>query len=645
VCVRDRRWWGKPTFKKICGALAWRIRRLLGDPTVDRFLITAARRWRPLLTRPVFIGIIGSVGKTTAKELLLQLLFHQGRVSGSPASLNLLPEVAKTVLRVRPGQDFCVAELSEDQPGIVDQALVLLRPAIGIVTVVGKDHWSAYHSLEAIAAEMAKLVAALPAAGTAVLNADDPRVKGMAAQCAARIISYGLSADADLRAEEVRSVWPERLSFTLIYGAERIPVQTRLCGTHWMPTVLSALGGALAAGMSLADCVRRLAGCEPCDARMQPVALSDGVTFIRDDWKAPLWGIDAAFRFMETARAARKIIVVGEISDAGASKEVKYQRVAKRALAIADAVVFVGPWASCAFQAGALAEGKSLRVFTHVRDASAYLDAFLRAGDLVLLKGSNKRDHLQRIVLARRGKVACWRDDCVRIIQCSECSDLHTPSGLPLQLDPGPADGAVPAGETFGVDEQVIVGLGNPEPRYAGTPHNLGYETVDRLAAGLGLNWTAVAEGWIARGALQGQALCLVKINRPMNLIGPGLKRLSEGRGFGPEQCVLVFDDLALPLGTVRIRQSGSAGGHRGVASILEAFQSSAFRRIKIGVGTEASRRHAVKYVLTTFDPAARAELDQAIATAHQMIQALLQAPKKPERQPGRDEPSPGAAS
>lgn len=634
----------KLTLKKIRGALAWRIRRALGDEVVDRFLVVAARRWRPLLARPLFIGVIGSVGKTTTKELLLQFLSLQGRVSGSPASLNLLPEVAKTVLRVRPGQDFCVTELSEDRPGIVDQSLALLRPAIGIVTVVEKDHWTAYHSLDAIAAEMGKLVAALPETGTAVLNADDARVKAMAAQCTARVITYGLSADADLRAEEVRSVWPERLSFTLIYGAERIPIQTRLCGTHWVPSVLGALGGALAAGMSLADCARLLAQCEPCDARMQPVAFPDGVTFIRDDWKSSLWGIDAAFRFMEAARAARKLIVVGEISDVGPSKERKYQRVAKHALSIADAVIFVGPWASGAFQADALAEGKSLRVFTHVREASAYLDSFLREGDLVLLKGSNKRDHLQRIILARRGEVACWRDDCARIIQCSECHDLYTPSGLPLQLQRAPEVGAAPADDAFEIDEQVIVGLGNPGPGYAGTPHNVGYETVDSLAEALGLSWTAVPDAWIARGRLQGRPLCLVKIDRPMNLIGPGLKRLSEVRRFSAGQCILVFDDLALPLGTVRTRQDGSAGGHRGVASILEAFQSGTFRRVKIGVGVEAARKDALKYVLSAFDAAARAVIDKAVVAAHQKIKDLLQAGHaQAESRPGPHTP-PGTA-
>ncbi|MBL0208240.1 MAG: aminoacyl-tRNA hydrolase [Propionivibrio sp.] len=134
-------------------------------------------------------------------------------------------------------------------------------------------------------------------------------------------------------------------------------------------------------------------------------------------------------------------------------------------------------------------------------------------------------------------------------------------------------------------DEQLIVGLGNPESRYTDTPHNVGYEVADRLATSWGLKWDKNPEVWFARGSVNGQAVCLLKMRLAMNLTGPGLKQLSETMRFSPEQCILVFDDLDLPLGAVKTRIKGSAGGHRGVASILEAFQTDAIRRVKIGVG------------------------------------------------------------
>src|SRR6185295_13146534 len=98
--------------------------------------------------------------------------------------------------------------------------------------------------------------------------------------------------------------------------------------------------------------------------------------------------------------------------------------------------------------------------------------------------------------------------------------------------------------------EQVIVGLGNPEPRYAGTPHNVGYEVVDRVAATLGLAWDETPLAWVARGSIDERGVCLLKVKSAMNGTGAVLKELSETMSFTPAQCVVVHDDLATPIGT-----------------------------------------------------------------------------------------------
>src|SRR3546814_9015075 len=109
------------------------------------------------------------------------------------------------------------------------------------------DHLKAFHSIEAIAEEKAKVIACLPQDGTAVLNADDPRVIAMADRFAGKIITFGLAKHALLRAEQVRAAWPERLSFTAVYQGRAVEVRTRLCGNHWTPAVLAALAVGLAA--------------------------------------------------------------------------------------------------------------------------------------------------------------------------------------------------------------------------------------------------------------------------------------------------------------------------------------------------------------------------------------------------------------
>jgi len=381
----------------------------------------------------------------------------------------------------------------------MDQELGILRPDIGIVTVVGDDHGSNYGSRDGIAAEIGKLVRSLPATGTAVLNADDEHVLAMAANCAAKVLTYGISPQAELRAEDITSVWPDRLQLTLVRGAERVQLRTQLCGTHWIPSVLGAVGGGLATGLSLTECAEGIARVEPFDGRMQPVTTPDGVTFIRDDFKAPLWTLDACFEFMKAARAKRKIIVIGEISDIGPKKGRKYAKAAMHAQEIADIVVFVGPWAPSVLATRRPGEEDALRAFSHVRDAAAYINSITREGDLVLLKGTHTQEHLLRIILARTGEVACWRDDCERRLFCNECPDRNKPSGAPLLTQGAsiPALGSQKSSTdevVLGINEQVIVGLGNPDSKRAGTPHNIGYEVVDRLAASRGLNWETTAE-------------------------------------------------------------------------------------------------------------------------------------------------------
>ena len=148
----------KHRYERVLDALDWRIRRVLGNALVDRNLVKLAHCWRPLLKKPVFIGVTGSAGKTTTKELLLGVLSHKGTGVGTPATQNLLPDVAKTILSVRRKHCFCVVELSESRPGEMDEPLTLLQPDVGIVTEVENDHLAAFDSIAALAAERGDII-------------------------------------------------------------------------------------------------------------------------------------------------------------------------------------------------------------------------------------------------------------------------------------------------------------------------------------------------------------------------------------------------------------------------------------------------------------------------------------------------------
>jgi PTH1 family peptidyl-tRNA hydrolase len=145
------------------------------------------------------------------------------------------------------------------------------------------------------------------------------------------------------------------------------------------------------------------------------------------------------------------------------------------------------------------------------------------------------------------------------------------------------------------------VGLGNPGDRYHGTPHNVGQAIVDRLAISLDATWNETAEAHVVRTAWKGEVLCLVKPMRFVNHSGPVLAHLAKRLGFDHTKCIVVYDDLDLPLGSVRTRMRGSDGGHRGMRSIIEAFQTDEFRRVKVGVKREGMIRNSTDAVVTPF--------------------------------------------
>lgn len=386
----------------------------------------ASSCWRGLLGRVAgvrFIGVTGSAGKTTTTQLIGACLQVAGRVRKTNrlvGRLNGPRFAAQLVLTTTPLHRFGVSEFGVGGPGMMAEYVEAMPPDIGVVTNVAWDHYTAFRGLEATAREKRVLVEALPAHGTAVLNVDDPHVAAMGPFTRARILTFGLSAEAAVRGEDVAAVWPERLSLGVRYGNERVRVQTRLVGGHFAHAVLGALATAVAAGVPLGEAARALESVEPVDGRYS-VHTIRGVTFIRDDWKAPLWSIPAALQFLGTARARRRILILGTISDYPGDSSQKYRAVARQALLVADKVLFVGPMAHCALRARDASNPDALAAFDRLSALDQFLQGFLQDGDLVLIKGSATADHLQRLVLSRSGDNRCWEPACGRAIYCTAC--------------------------------------------------------------------------------------------------------------------------------------------------------------------------------------------------------------------------------
>ena len=181
---------------------------------------------------------------------------------------------------------------------------------------------------------------------------------------------------------------------------------------------------------------------------------------------------------------------------------------------------------------------------------------------------------------------------------------------------------------------QAIVGLGNPGSEYRDTRHNVGQRVVDALARTLSARFGREGGHPVARARWRGETVYLLKPQSFMNVCGPAVARLSRRLHLGPADLVIVFDDLDLTLGKVRLRMKGSAGGHHGVRSLIEALGTDAFRRVKVGIGRPGApgrdKDKVVDHVLSPFFPDERETVEAACGEAAAQALKLLDSHPSP---------------
>lgn len=171
----------------------------------------------------------------------------------------------------------------------------------------------------------------------------------------------------------------------------------------------------------------------------------------------------------------------------------------------------------------------------------------------------------------------------------------------------------------------MVLGLGNPGPRYAGTRHNVGRDAVERLAGRWGIALDERKEAFRGgQGTVAGSHVCLAVSRVFMNLSGQAARGLWSRMGRQVGNLIVVHDDIDLPLGTVRLKEAGGDGGHKGVRSIAQALGDPGFVRVRIGVGRPASREQVVDYVLARFAPEEAAPAGAAVERAADALETVL---------------------
>ena len=346
----------------------------------------------------VVVGITGSSGKTSTKDLMAQLLSSAGPTVAPVGSANNEIGVPLTALRADPATAHLVVEMGARGAGHIADLCRTTPPRIGVVLNVGTAHAGEFGGPEATARAKSELVQALPPAasgGVAVLNADDDRVAAMAGVTAARVLTVGTAPDADVRAEDVLLDGRGRASYVLhsLHGPP-VPVRLGLHGAHHVANSLAAAAVALEIGLTPAAVAAALAAVRPVSRwRMEVVDRPDGVTVVNDAYNANPDSVRAALAALHAmAEGRRSWAVLGEMLELGAASLAEHLEVGRlvRRSGV-DRLVVVGDGAR-AVHDGALAEGavdgEESVVVADVPAALGLLAAGLRPGDVVLVKGS-----------------------------------------------------------------------------------------------------------------------------------------------------------------------------------------------------------------------------------------------------------------
>jgi UDP-N-acetylmuramoyl-tripeptide--D-alanyl-D-alanine ligase len=372
-----------------------------------RGLSDLARHVRRAADVPL-VGVTGSVGKTTTKDMTAHLLSTRGPVLKTEGNLNNQYGLPLTLLRLAPEHTAAVVELGMSAPGEIRALAALAEPDVATITRIAPVHLEFFPSVDAIAAAKAEILEGLRPGGTAVLNGDDPRVRAIGERFRGRVVWFGRDRRCDVWAAKERALEGvgEGLSsgpsgagkratpasrgsgITLQVAGRAVDVALPLLGPHFVENFLAAAAAAHVLGVEVEAVAEAATTLRPARHRGEVVRLGEGVTLLDDCYNASPAALEAAVAALALVPGRRRVAVLGDMLELGPSGPA-FHREGGRALAgRVDAVLGVGPLAKEIVEGAREAGLTALEHFGTAADAAAALPALVRPGDAVLVKGS-----------------------------------------------------------------------------------------------------------------------------------------------------------------------------------------------------------------------------------------------------------------
>jgi UDP-N-acetylmuramoyl-tripeptide--D-alanyl-D-alanine ligase len=355
------------------------------DPLAALHAVAAA--WRRRFD-PLVVGVTGSIAKTSTKDAVAAVLGVRFVTLKSEGNQNNEIGLPLTILRLAPEHEAAALEMGMYVGGEIAELAAIALPRIGVVTAVHSVHLSRIGTLDAIERAKGELVEALPADGTAILNADDERVRRMNARTRARVLLYGFATAADVRAEAVESLGRSGMRFALATPAGRRMVTVASLGRHAVHNALAAAAVGVSAALTIDEIARGLARVTTSEHRGQLIDAGP-ITILDDSYNASPRSVRAALELLATL-PGRHVAVLGEMLELGEATETGHREVGEIAAELVDRLVVVGVAAGGIALAARRAGLPSERVIeVEDRDsARAALRGLLRPGDVLLVKAS-----------------------------------------------------------------------------------------------------------------------------------------------------------------------------------------------------------------------------------------------------------------
>lgn len=341
--------------------------------------------------RKAFIGITGSVGKTTTKEACIAVLSQKFTTIGSKANIDPIFNIPSTILKLRPNIQKIILEMGVEYPGEMDFYLSLVKPATAIITRISFAHSEFLGNIEQITKEKGILVNQLPNTGFAILNFDDLNVRKLAKETKAQVIFFGLSQkDCHVWASNIK-IRDNSTIFELNYKVERVEVDLPLLGKHFVYSALAAAALGISCGMTLINIKKGLEKIVPPPHRLQLLEGLGGWLVLDDTYNSSPVALEEALNVLNELPARRRILVLGEMKELGVYSEELHREVAQKiykdkfdyVLLGGGDVMFIGEEL---IKLGFLPERLEVNLSNQQMVSKIFKTASL--GDLVLVKGS-----------------------------------------------------------------------------------------------------------------------------------------------------------------------------------------------------------------------------------------------------------------